>query len=85
MRETFVSVVCSAWRQGSAAAAFYLVTTVCRSAVRDVEGGTWVRHSSAYPTETEKRAAIPALFTRSVRHSYSLWEAVLVLMKMSEL
>lgn len=75
----------SDWRRGSAAAMLFLVRTVCRSALRDIEAGTWVGHSSAYPTEAKKRAAISPLFTRSVKHSYSLWKAVLVLLKMSEL
>jgi len=88
--ETFASVVSmvgqrSDWRRESAAAMLFLVRTVCRTALRDTEAGTWVGHSSAYPTEAEKRPAMPPLFTRSVKHSYRLWKAVFMFLKMSEL
>jgi hypothetical protein len=60
----------------AAAATLFLLSTVCRSALRDRAAGTWVDHPSAYPTEVEMRGAAPPLFTRSFKHSYSLCRAV---------
>ena len=56
------------------AATLFLLSTVCRSALRDGAVGTWVGHSSAYPTEVEMPGAVPPLFTRSVKHSHSVSE-----------